>query len=117
MDGNPEKALDAVLDTSAISLAKLAVLEKAKSPVLRLEVDNLCEDVKAAYLYSLPAREAVSAIANADAASLEWLEKIGDDEYRRIFGELVDGLIKFYSTLPPLQKKTDSAQGTDGSQS
>lgn len=108
MDGNPEKALDAVLNDTPLSLVKMAILEKAKSPVLRLEVDNLCDDIKAAYLYSLPTAEAVKAIPDADSASLEWLEKVGDDEYRRIFSELVDGLIAFYKTLPPApQKKTE----------
>lgn len=109
MEENPQKALDATLSGTPLSLAKLAVLEKAKSPVLRLDINDLCEDIKAAYLFSLPASEAVKAIPDADAKSMEWLEGIGDGEYRRIFKELVDGLISFYQTLPPpSQKKTDS---------
>ena len=112
MESNPKDAVDAILSQKPLSLAKMAILEKAKSPVLELDVSDLCADIKAAYLYSLPVADALAALPDADERSLIWLEKVGDEEYRRVFSELVDGLIEFYRMLPPAKKKTEQ----DGSE-
>lgn len=112
MERNPKDAVDAIVSQKPLSLVKIAVLEKAKSPVLELDVSDLCADVKAAYLYSLPVSDALAALPDADEKSLVWIETVGDEEYRRVFSELVDGLIEFYRMLPPTKKKTE----TDGSE-
>lgn len=117
MNGNPEEVLAAVTGANSLSLAKLAVLERAESPLVRLEVDKLYENIKAAYLYSLPVAEAVKHIPTADVDSLVWLDEIGDDRYREIFGELVDAMIAFYKMLPSKKKMTENPDSeTDGLQ-
>lgn len=112
MESNPKDAVDAIVSQKPLSLVKMAILEKAKSPVLELEVSDLCADIKAAYLYSLPVADALAALPDADEKSLVWLEEVGEDEYRRLFSELVDSLIEFYRMLPPTKKKTEQ----DGSE-
>lgn len=109
MERNPEVALNAVIDPKPITIARLALLEKAGCKILEGEIDTLHENIRAAYLYSLPLKEAVAAIPTADADSLEWVDKVGDDEYKRIFTELAEGVAAFFEMLPPAKKKTEKS--------
>lgn len=118
---NPEEVINAVTDAKPLSLAQIAVLEKAECPVLRFEIDKIADNIRAAYLYATAkksVRDAVAAIADAEAASLEWVDGLKDGEFKAIFTELLEGLDAFYQMLPPPKKKTMETEGnteTDGS--
>ena len=55
MNGNPKEVLSAILGKgSKLTLGRLALLERAKSPVLELDIADLNRDIEAAFLYGAP---------------------------------------------------------------
>lgn len=119
---NPNAVLEAVIAPAPLTIAKVAILEKAKSPVLFQDVTNLGEDVKATYLVSLPYAQAAQLLKNPEDLenkAMEWAEKVGWDEYEKKLVELVDGLISFWKMFPPAEKKkteTSNESETVGSE-
>lgn len=101
----PHKVVDAVVSPCGITIGRLALLEKAKCPILNCDIEQLSENVKATYLFSLPFSEAVEHLETAEKDSLVWADKIGWDEYGRKFTELANGIISFREMLPPIEKK------------
>jgi len=118
----PKAVLDAVLRPTSLTLARLALLEKAKCPILYRDITKLSENVRATYLFSIPYEEAVAKMETADKDSLVWLEKVGEAEYLKKFEELARGVVSFWKLLPKVEKKKDSQTdsetvGSENSQS
>lgn len=116
MDANPKEAIAAILGTGGkLTLGRLALLERAKSPVLDFDFKDLNADIQAAYLYAAPFDVAVKC-KELETASLLWLDEVGYEKFDELFSQLVDALVAFYDMLPPQKKTADSASETDGSQ-
>lgn len=116
MEGNPKAAIRAILGVGGkLTLARLALLERAKSPVLNLDLTDLNADIQAAYLYSVPFEDAVSC-KDVPNESLRWLNRVGYDAYDEVFNQLIDALVAYYEMIPPQKKTEDSGSETDGSQ-
>ena len=119
---NPNAVLEAVIAPAPLTIAKVAILEKAKSPVLVQDVTNLVEDVKATYLVSIPYAQAAKLLKipeDLETKAMEWAEGVGWEEYEKKFVELVDGLISFWKMFPPVEKKkteTSNESETVGSE-
>ena len=117
MNGNPKEVLSAILGKGGkLTLGRLALLERAKSPVLELDIADLNRDIEAAFLYGAPLDVAVKS-KDTLTDSLLWVEQVGCEEYERLFGELIDALVAFYEMLPAQKKTEVNTTATDGLQS
>jgi len=104
----PAAVLEAVTRPTSLTLARLALLEKAECPIIFRDISKLAENVRATYLFSIPYEEAVEKMATADKDSLVWLEKVGEKAYLDKFEELARGIVEFWKMLPNTEKKKDS---------
>ena len=118
---NPTAGVDALVDPSPLTIAQVAVLSRANSPVLFGRVENLDRALEALYLTSIPAAEAVRRIkagtAQDDAVAWAEAELREPGAYADRMVALLDAIAAFWKMLPngDPQKKTPSDTGTDGS--
>lgn len=126
--GNPEAALAALTDPRPLTMARIALLMRVKSPVLFGQVGDTEECIKAMWAVEAPFAEVVSHIGDAGPQSLKWAEAkgMGLKEYRAGLTNLLKSLTAMWQMLPKGEpgdegddgkKKAAATTGTDGSPS
>jgi len=114
---NPQALLDAVTNPSPLSVGRIALLEKAKSPLLAKDFGNLGECIRAAYLVEIPLKEAALKLREEDtlmAEAMEWADKLGWEKYEEKLASLIVSLVKFWKMLPPEETEKKTAEMTQG---
>ena len=109
----PQAVLDAVLNPSPLSVGRIALLEKAKSPLLMKDFGNLNECIRATYLVELPLKEAVAKLKDEDTLLTEaiaWADELGWDKYEEKLAALIVSLVKFWKMLPPEETEKKTAE-------
>lgn len=94
-------ALEALIEPHPLTLGQLALLERAEAPILRGDVSDLATTAKALYILTHPAKEVITSWQSVDSASLEWLDTLSIEEYRKALSEALDSIKAFYELLPP----------------
>lgn len=124
--GNPEAALAALTDPKPLTMARIALLMRVKSPVLFGQVGDTEECIKALWAVEAPFAEVVSHIGDAGPQSLKWAEakEMGLKEYRAGLTNLLKSLTAMWQMLPKGESggdgdddKKKATTGTDGSPS
>lgn len=114
----PEEVVSAIVAPAPLTIAKIAILEGAGSPILNQNVRSLRDNVKSVYLVNLKYSEAAKKIKSYSSVefeeeAMEWADKLGWVEYDKLFTELVEGLIAFWKMLPPSEEKKTEENQTD----
>lgn len=126
--GNPEAALAALTDPRPLTMARIALLMRIKSPVLFGQVGDTEECIKALWAAEAPFAEVVAHVGDAGAQSLKWAEAQGMclKEYRTKLTGLLESLTAMWQMLPKGEpgedgedgkKKANGTAETDGSPS
>ena len=104
---NPKPILDAILAPPSLTVAQIALLERMESPLLRLDVGNHVENIKAAYALNLPIGDALRTFSDDDfeVNAIVWADKLGWDAYMEKLAEAVSGVVGFWHMMPPASKK------------
>lgn len=119
---NPIAGVDALVDPSPLTIARVALLSRVNSPVLFGHAEDIDRCLEALYLTSAPIAEAAkSAKAGTSVEdALAWADgEIAEPgEYSKRLVALLDSITEFWKMLPNVdpQKKTPSATETGGSQ-
>ena len=119
---NPTAGVDALVDPSPLTIARVALLSRVNSPVLFGHAEEIDRCIEALYLVTVSiadaARSAKAGTATEDA--LAWAEKELPDMagYSSRMVALLDSITAFWKMLPngDPQKKTRSGTETGGSQ-
>lgn len=104
---NPKPILDAILAPPPLTVAQIALLERMESPLLRLDVGNHVENIKAAYALNLPIWDALRKFSDEDfeVDAIVWADELGWDAYMGKLAEAVSGVVGFWHMMPPSKKK------------
>ena len=104
---NPKPILDAILAPPSLTVAQIALLERMESPLLRLDVGNHVENIKAAYALNLPIGDALRKFSDEDfeVNAIVWADELGWDAYMGKLAEAVSGIVGFWHMMPPSKKK------------
>lgn len=123
---NPQKAIDAIVNPSPLSLSKIALFEKINAPILRADVSSLHDNLIAVWIYKTPVRECVRNFDRREELALDMSEQMSGDEYGIALAELANAMTAFYQMLPRAEtgeldedgneKKNPSDSVTDGLQ-
>lgn len=114
-----QNGLDALINPMKISVARLALLEKIKSPLFFGKVDTFLATSKSLWVMFAPIDEIVKVIDSEDAtnaACLKWAEGIDFEEYSKKLREALAGIVKFWEMMPKPESSGEVAGdgGTPG---
>ena len=99
-DANPEKALEALVEPSPLTLGQIALLERIDSPLLRGDVSSIHECARGLWLLSLPPQEAATRWRESEQEAIAWLDAVGVQGYRNAVTRVLDGITAFFDMLP-----------------
>lgn len=100
MNENPKVALDALINPSALTLGKLAILSQIKSPVLEGNVDDLTKTLTALYVFERPLEDVLQRRLELTESALKHYDQLDPNAYRARVGVMLDGVAKFFELLP-----------------
>lgn len=96
----PIKSLDALTNPNPLTLGKIALLERIKSPLLAGRIDSMTDAIRAVWAVKTPTAEAARKLGDIDALSLEMADGMTTDELNAEAVRVLEGIVKFYEMLP-----------------
>ena len=111
MNGNPEKAIQAITNPAPLTLAQLALFEKIDAPVLYADLSSLRDNLIAVWIYKTPLREVSRNFDRREECALEMADKMSGEEYGEALTELVRACTAFYEMMP--RKETSDGDGDE----
>lgn len=101
---NPKKALDAICDPAPLTMAKVALLERIKSPLMFGVTDDSLQNIVALYAISdaVPASEILKASndGSLEAKALDWANGFDSKEFMEKLAAGLDAITAFWKMLP-----------------
>lgn len=110
---NPADGLDALVAPDPLTLGRVALLERADAPILRMDVDSLTDTLAALWLVRAPVEEAAREWPRRYELSAVWGDKLSPEDYRRELYSLLRALAAFRRLLP---RATEEQKKTPGSE-
>lgn len=114
---NPQAALDAISNPAPLTMAKVALLEKIKSPLLFGKTEDSVNNIVAVYVISdvVKPSEIMKAFADGslEEKALDWANGFPSDVFLEKLVSSLNGITAFWKMLP--RPESDGAEEGDPS--
>ena len=101
---NPQAALDAISNPAPLTMAKVALLEKIKSPLMFGNTEDTVNNIVAVYVISdvVKPSEIMKAFADGslEAKALDWANGFSSDVFLEKLVSSLDAITAFWKMLP-----------------
>ena len=101
---NPQAALDAISNPAPLTMAKVALLERIKSPLLFGETNDTVNNIVALYVVSgvVKPGEIIKAFAADELTNnaLEWVDTLDPKVFTEKLAAALDSIAAFWKMLP-----------------